>query len=168
MGVKLVAPFTLLGNRHSRPIGLEQRAGNVSDAQMMFVENLLRVLDLLLAEVGYVLVPHGTQLDPLQAKIASDDRTCPLKILGDFVVDDGQPERARAAIALPESVTCGRSRQECEARDQSGRAQTGEHCPPRVCHVLPPPKSICLHHSTMMCSRFMVADGRPYRRSEAC
>src|SRR5208337_5137764 len=72
---------------------LEEWTGDVGDLQIVFGKDFLRVGNLRCAEVDDVLAPHGTKLDPAQAKIVRDNVTIVVEILGDLIVDDGNSER---------------------------------------------------------------------------
>ena len=60
----------------------------------MFIEYLPRIRDLVRVELGYVLIPHRAQLNPMQPEVAGYDLTCLFEILSDFVIDDGHSEWA--------------------------------------------------------------------------
>ena len=74
------------------PVDLEERAGNVGDAEVVFGEDLLCVGDLRVGEGLEALVPHGAKLDPLEAEFMGGNRTGVIKVLGYLVGDDGDLE----------------------------------------------------------------------------
>ena len=94
VGLELIAVLALLWKRRAGPVGFEERAGDVGDAQIVFGEDGLRALDVGVGHVGDVLVPHAAQFDPLQAEVVRGDRADVIEVLRDFVVDDGDAKGA--------------------------------------------------------------------------
>ena len=79
--------------RRARPIDLEQRAGDVGDFQVVFLENAACLGDLFLVEADDVLLPHSAQLDPSHSEFVRCHFACVPEVLRDFVIDDGDSER---------------------------------------------------------------------------
>ena len=68
-GVELIALRTVFREWRAGPVGLEERAGNVGNAELVFVEDLACIVDLFCVELGEVLAPHAAELDPLEAEV---------------------------------------------------------------------------------------------------
>ena len=94
IGVKLVASLALGRSGRARPVGFEQWTGDVGDLKLVVLKNLARIIDLFRRQIGDVLVPHGTQLNPAKLEVVGSNLACLLEILGDLVIDHGQPEWA--------------------------------------------------------------------------
>ena len=83
---------------------LKKRAGDVSDAQLVFFQDLAGAIDLIGVQFGYILVPHAANLDPLQAEVIGGHRAGMIEVSGNLIVNDGEakwtgggrsPHRAR-------------------------------------------------------------------------
>jgi hypothetical protein len=61
--------------RRAGPVDLVEWAGNVGDAQLVFIENFAGAADLIVAQIGYILAPHAAQLDPTKPEVVRGHRT---------------------------------------------------------------------------------------------
>src|SRR5712692_1325442 len=90
---ELVAlPRAVLGRRRSRPVDFKQRARDIGHAQAIALQQPPRFLDLFRIEVHQVLVPHATQLDPIEPKLAGGNLERATEVLRDLIRDDRNPE----------------------------------------------------------------------------
>ena len=69
-------------------IDLEQWAGDIRNAKLVFFEDEAGFGDLLGVKLEQIFVPHPAQLDPLHAKFLGGDFAGMTKVLGNLVVDD--------------------------------------------------------------------------------
>ena len=123
VGLEVVAAFALFGKGCAGPVGLEERAGDVGDAQIVFGEDGFGAFDVGVGHVGDVLAPHAAQLDPLEAEVVGNYGADVIEVLRDFVVDGGDAEGAGVGYGASESGEgCGRggSGDEFAARDGHG------------------------------------------------
>src|SRR5260370_31160301 len=79
--------------RCSRPIHLEERTCNISHAQAVFGEDLQCLADFSVREGLKVLVPHATQLNPLEPELFRCFRTPATKVLQSLFDDHSDLER---------------------------------------------------------------------------
>src|SRR5205085_6523897 len=71
-----------------RPIHFKKRAGNIRDAQLVFLQDTPRLGNFFRVQAQNVLVPHAAQFDPVHAVFFCCDFTSPAEVLGNFVVND--------------------------------------------------------------------------------
>src|SRR6202034_588883 len=76
-----------------RPVGLEQRTGNVSNLEVVFGKDLLSFPNLRLAQVHRVFAPHRAQLNPAESKLARHDMADMIEIRRNLVVDHSNSKR---------------------------------------------------------------------------
>ena len=127
-GAEVIVFGTVLRAGRPGEIDFEERAGDVGDAELVFVENGICVGDVGIVELEDVLAPHTAQLDPLQAEVVGDDRAGVIEVVGYLVVDDGDAE---GGLQFGCSERCGKVGGDgcggC-AFDHGAAREVGHHC----------------------------------------
>src|SRR3954468_10343741 len=66
---------------------LEQRTRDICDLKFVFLQDLLRLCELIGSKIHDVFAPHDTQFYPLHSKILRSNMTGVIEIRGDLVRD---------------------------------------------------------------------------------
>src|ERR1700733_1264927 len=122
LGGAMHVPFgSVLGFRGAGPVDFEQGACDVGDLQTVFGQYLLRFCYFGIRRGLEVLAPHLAELDALQPKVVRDDRACVVKVLRDFIGDNGNFEGRLRCRCHAKERTCRTSRysQSCSCKKAS-------------------------------------------------
>ena len=110
----------------TRPIDLEERAGDVGDLELIFVEQAAGFRDFFFVEADDVLVPHAAQLDPFHAEFFRRHFADVAEVLRDLVIDYGNAEWRGRFSHRTEAGYSGRRRNN-HSGDEITARETSRH-----------------------------------------
>src|ERR1700730_4033576 len=93
VSVELITLGAVFGFGRARPIHLEQRTGDVGDAQIVLFQNTPCFLDFFCVQIQQVFVPHAPQFDPIHAKFSGGHLASVAEVLRHLVADNSNSER---------------------------------------------------------------------------
>jgi len=94
VGSELIALFGVLGEWGAGPVDLEERAGNVGDAQVVSGKGFAGGGYLVFAEGLEVFATYPAELCPPETKVVGDDGAGVVEVFRDFIGDNGDVEGA--------------------------------------------------------------------------
>src|SRR5271165_148449 len=98
--VELVTLGAVFGRRRTRPVDLEERAGDVGDAELILLQDPLGLADLRGGQTHEIFVPQDAHFHPLHSEFAGCDEAGVIKILRNLVRDHRNPEWRRPLLCL--------------------------------------------------------------------